>query len=98
MWGKRFVLLVVFGYSRLLWVEFHPGGTEDTMNKLARSVRRTGATVAGQLSPGGQSVPLAGASKCTTQGRAVNVDDPSEPQQGTLPAASPRAGVASRRR
>jgi len=34
-WGKRFALLVVLGYSRLLWLQFYP---RQTMNVLMRGL------------------------------------------------------------
>ena len=30
-WGKRYALLVVLGYSRLLWVRFYPRQTMRTV-------------------------------------------------------------------
>jgi hypothetical protein len=60
-----------------------------TPEELAEEFEPSAQAIRNWVSPGGQSVPLAGASKCTTQRRAVNVDDPSEPQQGTLPSAGP---------
>jgi hypothetical protein len=34
-WGKRFALLVVLGYSRLMWVRFYP---RQTMTVLTRGL------------------------------------------------------------
>lgn len=34
-WGKRFALLVVLGYSRLLWIQFYP---RQTLTVLMRAL------------------------------------------------------------
>lgn len=36
-WGKRFALLVVLGYPRLLWMQFHP---RQTMSMLTRGLEQ----------------------------------------------------------
>lgn len=43
-WGKRYALLVVLGYSRLLWVQFYP---RQTMSILMRGLERAFAYVGG---------------------------------------------------
>jgi transposase len=43
-WGKRFALLVVLGYSRLLWLQFYP---RQTMAVLMRGLEEAFATFGG---------------------------------------------------
>lgn len=43
-WGKRFALLVVLGYSRLMWVRFYP---RQTMAVLMRGLEEAFATFGG---------------------------------------------------
>jgi transposase len=42
-WGKRFALLVVLGYSRLLWVQFY---ARQTLTVLTRGLEDAFATSA----------------------------------------------------
>jgi transposase len=43
-WGKRFALLVVMGYSRLLWLQFYP---RQTLSVLIRGLEQAFATFGG---------------------------------------------------
>lgn len=43
-WGKRFALLVVLGYSRLLWMQFYP---RQTMSVLTRGLEHAFAMFGG---------------------------------------------------
>lgn len=43
-WGKRFALLVVLGYSRLLWLQFYP---RQTLSVLMRGLEEAFATFGG---------------------------------------------------
>ncbi len=44
LWGKRYALLVVLGYSRLLWMQFYP---RQTMSVLIRGLEQAFTTFGG---------------------------------------------------